>query len=130
MEVTSQFLYRGVYADFENTFQRKAETPVQLHLATTQDVAVLKAKEWFNLDDLPQDIQLLGQTLEFRLQSFLKFQNKTVFSSIQTYGQGNVDIFGWETWEEKMAKWLFNGDDRNTKKVWVRGRLVHDRSPA
>ncbi|KAG7116741.1 guanine deaminase like protein [Verticillium longisporum] len=33
--------------------------------------------------------------------------------------EGNVDIFGWETWEEKMAKWLFNGDDRNTKKVWV-----------
>ncbi|KAL9947011.1 hypothetical protein D7B24_008910 [Verticillium nonalfalfae] len=92
MEVTSQFLYRGVYSDFENTFQRKTETPVQLHLATTQDVAVLKAKEWFNLDDLPQDIQLLGQTLEFRLQSFLKFQNKTVFSSIQTYGQVLLEL--------------------------------------
>ena len=41
--------------------------------------------------------------------------------------EGNVDIFGWETWEEKVAKWLFNGDDRNTKMVWVRGRLVHER---
>ncbi|KAM0438811.1 hypothetical protein ACHAPT_001571 [Fusarium lateritium] len=40
---------------------------------------------------------------------------------------GNVDVFGWETWEERMAKWLFNGDDRNVKKVWVRGRLVHER---
>jgi guanine deaminase len=40
---------------------------------------------------------------------------------------GNVDVFGWETWEEKVAKWLFNGDDRNTKKVWVKGRLVHER---
>lgn len=40
---------------------------------------------------------------------------------------GNVDVFGWETWDEKMAKWVFNGDDRNTKKVWVRGRLVHAR---
>lgn len=40
---------------------------------------------------------------------------------------GNVDIFGWETWEERVAKWLFNGDDRNTKKVWVKGRLVHER---
>ncbi|RDA95201.1 hypothetical protein CP533_1877 [Ophiocordyceps camponoti-saundersi (nom. inval.)] len=37
---------------------------------------------------------------------------------------GNVDIFGWETWEDIMAKWLYNGDDRNTEKVWVRGRLV------
>ncbi|KAF5133604.1 putative guanine deaminase [Metarhizium anisopliae] len=40
---------------------------------------------------------------------------------------GNVDIFGWETWEERIAKWLYNGDDRNTKKVWVKGRLVHHR---
>ncbi|KAM0328176.1 hypothetical protein ACHAQA_005583 [Verticillium albo-atrum] len=38
--------------------------------------------------------------------------------------EGNVDVFGWESWEEKMAKWLFNGDDRNTKKVWVKGRLL------
>lgn len=41
--------------------------------------------------------------------------------------EGNVDVFGWETWEERVAKWLFNGDDRNTKMVWVKGRLVHQR---
>lgn len=40
----------------------------------------------------------------------------------------NVDCFGWESWEDRVAKWLFNGDDRNTKKVWVSGRLVHDRA--
>ncbi|KAG8167286.1 hypothetical protein KVR01_002975 [Diaporthe batatas] len=40
---------------------------------------------------------------------------------------GNVDVFGWESWEEMVAKWLFNGDDRNTSKVWVKGRLVHER---
>ncbi|KAI0914669.1 guanine deaminase [Ustulina deusta] len=38
---------------------------------------------------------------------------------------GNVDIFGWENWDERVAKWVFNGDSRNVKKVWVRGRLVH-----
>lgn len=42
--------------------------------------------------------------------------------------EGNVDIFGWESWDEVMAKWLYNGDDRNTKKVWVKGRLVHARA--
>lgn len=40
---------------------------------------------------------------------------------------GNVDVFGWESWEDCVAKWLFNGDDRNVGKVWVRGRLVHER---
>ncbi|KAI7782638.1 hypothetical protein LA080_013126 [Diaporthe eres] len=43
-------------------------------------------------------------------------------------GEGNVDVFGWESWEEMVAKWLFNGDDRNTTKVWVKGRLVHERA--
>ncbi|KAK8042495.1 guanine deaminase [Apiospora phragmitis] len=41
---------------------------------------------------------------------------------------GNVDIFGWEKWDERIAKWVYNGDDRNTKMVWVKGRLVHQRA--
>ncbi|TAQ87140.1 hypothetical protein B7494_g4526 [Chlorociboria aeruginascens] len=36
--------------------------------------------------------------------------------------EGPVDIFGWENWEERIAKWVFGGDDRNTRAVWVRGR--------
>ncbi|KAI9783027.1 MAG: hypothetical protein M1816_001604 [Peltula sp. TS41687] len=39
--------------------------------------------------------------------------------------QGPVDIFGWENTEERLAKWIFVGDDRNTLAVWVKGRLVH-----
>merc|ERR1711939_841882 len=38
---------------------------------------------------------------------------------------GLVEIFGGESWEEKMEKWLYTGDDRNTAAVWVKGRLVH-----
>lgn len=41
---------------------------------------------------------------------------------------GNVDLFGSETWEEKVQKWVWSGDDRNVKAVWVGGRLVHARS--
>ncbi|KAL2267023.1 hypothetical protein VTJ83DRAFT_4300 [Remersonia thermophila] len=40
---------------------------------------------------------------------------------------GNVDVFGWESWPDRIAKWVYTGDDRNTKKVWVKGRLVHER---
>ena len=86
MEVTSQFLYRGTYNDFENTFQRKAETPMQVHLATSKDVAVLRSKQWFNADEIPSEIELLGQTLTFRLQSLIRFKNKNVFSSVETRG--------------------------------------------
>jgi guanine deaminase len=40
---------------------------------------------------------------------------------------GNVDLFGTESWEEKIEKWVWSGDDRNVKAVWVGGRLVHTR---
>lgn len=39
--------------------------------------------------------------------------------------EGPVDVFGWESWPEKVEKWVYSGDDRNTVAVWVRGRLVH-----
>ena len=90
MEVTSQFLYRGTYTDFENTFQRKEETPMQVTLATTKDVAVLRSKEWFHIDE--PDIDLLGQTLTFRLQSLVRFKNKTVFESVETVGQALLEL--------------------------------------
>ncbi|KAF2244333.1 guanine deaminase [Trematosphaeria pertusa] len=38
---------------------------------------------------------------------------------------GPVDVFGWETLEEKVEKWVYSGDDRNCAAVWVKGRLVH-----
>jgi guanine deaminase len=41
--------------------------------------------------------------------------------------EGLVDIFGGETWDDKVAKWVYTGDDRNTVAVWVKGRLVHQR---
>lgn len=39
----------------------------------------------------------------------------------------NVDIFSTENWEERVHKWVWGGDDRNVKAVWVGGRLVHER---
>lgn len=38
---------------------------------------------------------------------------------------GPIDILGWETWDERVQKWVWNGDDRNVNRVWVGGRLVH-----
>lgn len=40
-------------------------------------------------------------------------------------GMGPVDVFGWENWLEKVAKWVYCGDDRNILKVWVSGKIVH-----
>lgn len=40
---------------------------------------------------------------------------------------GNVELFGNETWQEQIQKWMWSGDDRNVKSVWVQGSLVHSR---
>lgn len=90
MEVTSQFLYRGAYFDYENTFQRKVETPIQVHLETTKDVAVLRSKEWFRMEE--DDFELLGQTLVFKLKSLVRYKNETVFSSVQTMGEVEIEL--------------------------------------
>ncbi|KAF2097644.1 guanine deaminase [Rhizodiscina lignyota] len=38
---------------------------------------------------------------------------------------GPVDIFGNESFENTVAKWVYNGNHQNTVAVWVKGRLVH-----
>lgn len=90
MEVTSQFLYRGAYSDFENTFQNKEETPMEVQLKTAKDVAVLCSKEWFQVDD--SSIDLLGQTLTFRTQTSVRFKSEKVFSSVKTTGQVLLEL--------------------------------------
>ena len=90
MEVTSQFLYRGAYSDYENTFQRKTETPMQLHFATSKDVAVLRSKEWFQLNET--DVDLLNKTVTFRMQTFLKFKSEGVYSSVETVGEVLLEL--------------------------------------
>ncbi|CAN3357636.1 fatty acid synthase subunit beta [Diutina catenulata] len=86
MEVTSQFLYRGQYTDFENTFQKVTETPYLVSFASAKDIAVLRSKEWFSLE---KDVDLLGQDLTFRCNSVYKFKRLNVYSSIVTSG----DVF-------------------------------------
>jgi fatty acid synthase subunit beta len=90
MEVTSQFLYRGAYDDFESTFQRKNEKPMQLHLATSKDVAILRSKEWFNFEE--PDIDLLNKTLMFKLETVVRYKNKTAFSQIETLGEVLLEL--------------------------------------
>lgn len=38
---------------------------------------------------------------------------------------GPVDVFGHESFEERVAKWVYGGNEQNTVAVWVKGRLVH-----
>ncbi|KAI9848828.1 MAG: beta subunit of fatty acid synthetase [Sclerophora amabilis] len=90
MEVTSQFLFRGTYDDFQNSFERKTEVPMQLTLTSPSHVAVLKSKEWFHLEE--PELNLLGRSLTFRLRSLVCFETRSTYSSVETVGEVLVDL--------------------------------------
>jgi fatty acid synthase subunit beta len=87
MEVTSQFLYRGEYDDYCNTFQKVTETPVQVSFKSPKDLAVLRSKEWFHLE---KDVEF--DALTFRCESTYKFKSANVYSSIRTTGQVFLEL--------------------------------------
>ncbi|EER30789.1 fatty acid synthase beta subunit dehydratase [Candida tropicalis MYA-3404] len=87
MEVTSQFLYRGEYEDYCNTFQKVTETPVQVSFKSPKDLAVLRSKEWFHLE---KDVEF--DALTFRCESTYKFKSANVYSSIRTTGQVFLEL--------------------------------------
>ncbi|KAI1378777.1 fatty acid synthase beta subunit [Hypoxylon crocopeplum] len=92
MQVTSQFFYRGILADYQKTFQRKAETPVRVILKSPKDVAVLKAKKWLQLEKEVTDDVILGRSVVFKLHTSTRFSDKVVFASVQTLGTVEVEI--------------------------------------
>ncbi|CDH17161.1 probable Fatty acid synthase subunit beta [Zygosaccharomyces bailii ISA1307] len=90
MEVTSSFFYRGRYSDFENTFQKTVDPVYQVHINSPKDIAVLRSKEWFQLDD--EDIDLLGKTLTFETETEVTFKNANVFSSVRCSGPIKLEL--------------------------------------
>lgn len=89
MEITSQFLYRGEYTDYENTFQKVTEAPYKVAFKSAKDLAILRSKEWFHLE---KDVDLLDQELTFRCESTYNFKSAEVYSSILTIGQVYLEL--------------------------------------
>ncbi|KAI8855120.1 acyl transferase domain-containing protein [Chytridium lagenaria] len=84
-EIISRFLYRGKFTDYENSFQRHVETPMEVVLASAKDVAVLQSKNWIRWnEDIPEITP--GSILVFRLETLNRFKSATQFSKISTTG--------------------------------------------
>ncbi|KAI0243885.1 fatty acid synthase alpha subunit Lsd1, partial [Massospora cicadina] len=91
MEVDSQFLYRGGFTDFENTFRNSDETPMEVTLPTSKDIAVLESKPWFVWER--EDVTLTpGAALTFRLSTHAKFKSGDVFSELRTTGRVTMQV--------------------------------------
>ncbi|MCJ1334925.1 hypothetical protein MMC09_000191 [Bachmanniomyces sp. S44760] len=82
-------------------------------------------------DQQHQQLQTQTQTQEDsetrdseQAEAEAKQEHHLTHLATQLHEKGGVDLWGTETWEEKLAKWVFTGDERNTRAVWVAGRLV------
>ncbi|PYI24341.1 Metallo-dependent hydrolase [Aspergillus japonicus CBS 114.51] len=87
-----------------------------LYLATRGGAAVV------DLPDLIGGFEL-GMAWDAQLIRLGRFTPAGLWGSAGA--EGNVDVFGTESWTEKVHKWVWSGDDRNVRAVWVQGRLVH-----
>lgn len=97
MEILSKFLYRGRFTDYENTFRRTTERPMQIELRTQKDVAVLQDKKWIKWYGCTPEIGV-GATLIFRLRTLSRFKNdkslsKVYFSKAAAAHQKNLTPF-------------------------------------
>ncbi|PWY87433.1 beta subunit of fatty acid synthase [Aspergillus heteromorphus CBS 117.55] len=84
LEIVSRFMYRGSYDDYNTAFQQLKEPKVELHLASTRDVAVLRSKPWFTPNN--PDLDLRGFKLTFELETHVQFQSKSVYSQQRCFG--------------------------------------------
>ena len=84
MKVKAQYLYRGSYSDYENTFRRKHEVSMILQLQSATEVNRLISRSWFHPHD--SNVDLLHKVLIFRLESVIHFKSKDTFSDVETTG--------------------------------------------
>lgn len=88
VEVTSAFLYRGRFTDFENTFEVVQEPDYVVPLKNDAAVGVLQSKEWFEWRDETKPLQA-NTSLIFRLKSEVTFKSKSTYRSVSVSG----DVF-------------------------------------
>lgn len=85
IEVTSSFLYRGRFTDYENTFEIVQEPDYVVEYPTDASIGVLLSKEWFELRD-PSKPLVPGTSLIFRLKSEITFKSKVSYHSVTVSG--------------------------------------------
>ena len=85
IEVTSSFLYRGHFTDYENTFEIVQEPDYVVEYPTDASIDVLLSKEWFELRD-PLNPPEAGTSLIFRLKSEITFKSKVSYNLVTVSG--------------------------------------------
>ncbi|TFY79348.1 hypothetical protein EWM64_g4663 [Hericium alpestre] len=93
IEVSSAFLYRGRFNNYENIYENTFETVEEpdylIELNNDAAVGVLQFKEWFKWDDETKPLQA-GTGLIFRLKSEVTYKDKVNYRSVSVAGDAFV----------------------------------------
>jgi fatty acid synthase subunit alpha len=89
IEVSSSFLYRGRFGDFNSTFELREEPEYLVDLPAAVDIGVLKSKEWFEWDEESEPLEA-GVKLIFKVHSETTHKSKSVIGSLTV--NGNVYV--------------------------------------
>ncbi|RPB05353.1 hypothetical protein L873DRAFT_1785580 [Choiromyces venosus 120613-1] len=81
---------RQAIADFVHVVGKHGEAFVERPGKTIYAPMDFAIMEWLHLDD--PDTGPLGQTITFRLSSFIRFRDKKIFSSVETLGRVLVEL--------------------------------------
>jgi len=118
LEMARHAIWVSRYVAMSDGDAAKLSSEEALHLATLGGAHVV------GLQDKIGNFEV-GKEWDAQMISFGQVD---VDSVVHEEHEGPVDVFGWESWEDRVNKWFYNGDDRNTIAVWVKGRLVHSTS--
>ncbi|OCK92684.1 guanine deaminase [Cenococcum geophilum 1.58] len=118
LEMARQAIWVSRFVAMNDGDQAKLSTEEVLYLATRGGAKVVGLEEKVGGFEVGMDwdAQMIG------------------LGAVPDGGESNleaddpVDIFGWESWDDRVAKWVYNGNDKSTVAVWVKGRLVHQTS--
>ncbi|QRV90063.1 fatty acid synthase subunit beta [Ceratobasidium sp. AG-Ba] len=89
IEVSSSFLYRGAFTDYQNTFEIVEEPEYIVNISSDVDVGVLSSKEWFEWDDDAEPLRP-GTKLVFKVKSEYKYKAKATYSSVSVEGSAYI----------------------------------------
>jgi guanine deaminase len=115
LETVRQAIWVSRYVAMNDGDHAKLSTEECLYLATRGGAKVV------GLEDKIGGFEV-GMDWDAQL---IKLDDVDKYSEGAGGHEGPVDIFGWESWENKVFKWVYNGNASNTLAVWVKGRLVH-----
>ncbi|OCL09018.1 beta subunit of fatty acid synthase [Glonium stellatum] len=87
MDVISQFLYRGTYTDFSESFQAFNEDVREVELSSPSQANLLISKEWIIFHHPVTPDTLCGKTLTFELETFSVLKSRWLHSRLRTIGK-------------------------------------------